>query len=276
MLQQNKFFLMTKDEFKNWLEKTSFKRVVKTVQLHHTYIPNYSHFKNNYFQLLNSMEKSQIARGFNEIGQNITIFPDGMIAICRSFEKTPAGIKGANTNSICIENIGNFDVTEVNSIQAESIIFVVSMLCIKYKINPNTNTIIYHHWFDLNTGKRTNGDGCTKTCPGKKFFGGNTVEACNKNFIPLIINKINQLKQPQFLTPIASGIITPPLPYSTVSCLAMPQNGAKVNGILRTGAKVNIYSYTNDKKWCQVNQIQTLHNGYGAHILKLIRRYLLC
>ena len=29
--------------------------------------------------------------------------------ICRSLNTIPAGIKGANTYGVCIENIGNFD-----------------------------------------------------------------------------------------------------------------------------------------------------------------------
>jgi hypothetical protein len=46
----------------------------------------------------------------------------------------------------------------------------------------------YHHWYDLNTGKRIakEGTGSTKTCPGTNFFGGNTVEAFKTGLLPLL------------------------------------------------------------------------------------------
>ncbi|WDU82253.1 SH3 domain-containing protein [Caloramator sp. Dgby_cultured_2] len=75
----------------------------------------------------------------------------------------------------------------------------------KFKLTPSTDTIVYHHWYDLNTGKRTNGTGSTKSCPGTNFFGGNSVEAANKYFIPLIkkeleqIDKVTQTKKGQVL-----------------------------------------------------------------------------
>lgn len=194
MKQQNGFILMELDEFKDWLGKQNFKRTIKLIQLHHTYIPNYSHFQgNNHFGLLISIKNSHLQRGFSDIAQNITIFPDGMIAICRPFDIAPAGIKGANEYGICIENIGNFDKNGdiMTKEQKEAIIEVVALLCKKFNLDVNTNTIVYHHWYDLNTGKRTDGIGVTKSCPGTNFFGGNTVEAANKNLIPLIRQKLN-------------------------------------------------------------------------------------
>src|SRR5687768_17129530 len=93
-----KFTLYTFAEFQAWIADTSFNRVIKVIQNHHTYIPGYTHFKgNNHFELLKSMERGHIERGFAEIAQNITTYPDGTIAVCRSFDKIPAGIKGANS-----------------------------------------------------------------------------------------------------------------------------------------------------------------------------------
>ncbi|WDU82254.1 peptidoglycan recognition protein family protein [Caloramator sp. Dgby_cultured_2] len=101
---------MNREEFKEYILKLKVKRTIKLIQNHHTYSPSYKEFKNNHFRLLEGMERSHLSRGFDEIGQNITIFPDGLIAICRPLDIPPACIKGANENGICIESVGNFDV----------------------------------------------------------------------------------------------------------------------------------------------------------------------
>jgi len=56
------------------------------------------------------MEDAHLQRGFSEIAQNLTTFPDGSVAVCRSFDTVPAGIKGANRNGLRTENVGNFDI----------------------------------------------------------------------------------------------------------------------------------------------------------------------
>jgi hypothetical protein len=198
MRQEDKFLLLTIDELRQWLEASSLKRSVKLIQNHHTYIPDYAEFNgNNHFRLLEAMEKSHVARKFDEIAQHFTTFPDGMIAVCRSLEKDPAGIKGANQGGVCIENLGDFD-TDRDSMtdkQRNVIVQLNAFLCHKFKLSPNTDTIVYHHWFDRKTGERTNGTGFTKTCPGTEFFGGNTVEAARTCFIPLIVQTLQDLVQ---------------------------------------------------------------------------------
>ena len=76
-----------------------------------------------------------------------------------------------------------------------SIIDINALLCQKFKIVPDSNTLIYHHWWDLNTGKRKNGKGTVKSCPGTAFFGGNTVEDAEKYFIPFIKSKLELLNK---------------------------------------------------------------------------------
>jgi hypothetical protein len=98
---------MTLMEFADWLKANRFDRQIGVIQNHHTYIPGYAHFKgNNHIALCESMERSHLERGFAEIAQNLTIFPDGDVVLCRSFNTIPAGIKGANQNGLCIENLG--------------------------------------------------------------------------------------------------------------------------------------------------------------------------
>ncbi len=214
---QGQFVLYTRDEFKNYLENTKFSRSIDKIQNHHTYIPGYVHYYRDNppqpFKWLTSMKTSHLQRGFSDIGQNLTTFPDGTIALCRSMETTPAAIKGANTGAVAIEHLGWFDTgqDEMTEEHKETIVFLNAILCKRFSLLPNDKTILYHHWFDLNTGKRTNGSGSTKTCPGTNFFGGNTVEAANQNFIPLIAQKITSFitgSGSQTPQPIAKGIVT--------------------------------------------------------------------
>jgi hypothetical protein len=186
-----KFILLDLTEFDAWLEAQIIKRKITLIQQHHTYIPAYKHFSGvNHFQLCQSMEQAHRERGFTEIAQNFTTFPDGKIMVCRSLNTIPAGIKGANTSGICIENVGNFDSKNDNmsTQQRECIIHITCSLLTRFKLIPNENTVVYHHWYDLNTGKRImkEGTGSTKTCPGTAFFGGNTVEAFKNGMLPLL------------------------------------------------------------------------------------------
>ncbi|KRQ86068.1 N-acetylmuramoyl-L-alanine amidase [Caloramator mitchellensis] len=250
MQKQGKFILMNRDEFKDYILKLKVNRKIFLIQNHHTYIPNYKHFKNNHFTLLKGMERSHLKRGFEEIGQNITIFPDGLIAICRPLEEAPAGIKGANSTGICIENVGNFDVggDKMSEEQKKSIVFVNAVLCKKFKLTPSINTIVYHHWYDLATGKRTNGAGTTKSCPGTNFFGGNTVEAANKYFIPLIKKELELLNEA--ITQIKKGQVL----AITLNLREQPSTTSKIVGTYKRDDMVQILDekegwYRTSKGW---------------------------
>src|SRR5215213_10177578 len=98
MQTQGKFMLMTLSEFADHLVRTRVERKITHVQNHHTWSPAYRDFNGrNHFEKLKGMEAAHIERGFNEIAQHITTFPDGTIAMCRSLDKDPAGIKFANS-----------------------------------------------------------------------------------------------------------------------------------------------------------------------------------
>lgn len=190
------FILMNRVGFYEYLQRTTFKREIKLVQNHHTWKPNYSNFNgDDHFDDLKAMDRyHENKRGWSDIGQNITIFPDGMIGICRPIDKAPAGIKGANSKGICIEAYGNFDIggDEMTEDHKESILFVNAALCNKFNLTPDKNSIVYHHWWTA-SGKRTDGVNSAKSCPGTNWFGGNKVEDAESNFIPLIIEKLDLL-----------------------------------------------------------------------------------
>ncbi len=197
MKQKGKFQLFTLYEFADWLMGLEVHRTIKLIQNHHTYLPDYKTFRKHpeHFHWMESMEAGHRERGFDQIAQQLTTFPDGIICVGRPFDVIPAGIKGANQYGICIENLGNFDKggDEMTDEHRSTIVSLNSMLCKKFELHPDTNTIVYHHWYDLQTGGRIHlGDNqaVAKSCPGTNFFGGNTEQDCIKNFLPLVTKLI--------------------------------------------------------------------------------------
>ena len=176
------FILMNILSFSRYLKDLTINRRIDIIQNHHTWKPNYDNFNgDDHFDDLKAMDRyHEKSRGFSDVAQNITIFPDGIIGICRPLNIVPAGIRGANSHGICIEHYGNFDeggdiMTEA---QKDSIISVNSLLCKKFNLEPSTKTIVYHTWY------------ASKSCPGTNFFGGNSKEMAEANFIPLIKAKL--------------------------------------------------------------------------------------
>ncbi|WP_299367037.1 peptidoglycan recognition family protein [Winogradskyella sp.] len=200
------FYKMNVSEFEDYFLDTKVARTVLTIQEHHTWRPSYSVFDGqNHFELQRNMRDYHVNHnGWSDIGQHISIFPDGEIVTGRSFERSPACIFGQNSNAFCIENIGNFDAGGdiMHPEQSDSIIRVTAILCKKFDLPINTKSIVYHHWFNLSTGKRNNGSGGNKSCPGTQFFGGNKVSDCEANFLPEVRNIYNNLVDISPNTPI--------------------------------------------------------------------------
>lgn len=208
MIDKGHFILFSREEFYTWLKSKKVNRKIVLIQNHHTWKPNYSNFKgNNHFDLLESMRNFHINdRKFEDIAQNITTLPDGMIALSkgRDLDRIPAGIKGFNSNGICIEHLGDFDLggDKMTEEHKKTILFLNAILCEKFNLTIDINSIVYHHWYDLNSGKRIpdekiNSDKLsdyeTKTCCGTNFFGGNKVSDAKKLFIPLVQQEYNNL-----------------------------------------------------------------------------------
>jgi hypothetical protein len=251
MDKQGKFILFNKAEFQSWLFTNNFGRNINFVQNHHTYIPNYSHFNgSNYFGLLKGMESAHIERKFSQIGQNITIFPDGIIAVCRSFDLSPACIVGKNSGGLCIENLGDFDKNrdDMNAEHKESIIFTNAVLCMRFNLTPNTDRIVYHHWYH------------PKSCPGTNFFGGNTKQDAASNFIPLIKNNINKMntKEPM------KGIVN--VKDDTLNVRGGPGTKFTIKRTLQKGEEVTILDSKNS--WFKISD--TKEEWVSAKFIKLV------
>lgn len=190
------FTKMTIDEFGPWLNQQRVGRTILKIQQHHTWNPSYALFNgSNHFERQLGMKNSHVAdNGWMDIGQHFTIFPDGTILTGRSLESTPACIKGQNSNSICIENFGDFDLGRdiMRQEQKSSIVKVTAHLCRKFNLPINDFSIIYHHWYDLDSGRRNDSNRNKKSCPGTNFFGGNKVSDCINNFLPLVSQALGQ------------------------------------------------------------------------------------
>lgn len=95
--------------------------------------------------------------------------------MCRPAAKDGGGfLNPLNKDSITIENVGNFDSDIMTEEQKQSIILLNALLCKKFNIVPSTSTLIYHCWVQ------------NKSCPGLKWFEGNTRTAAERYFLPLI------------------------------------------------------------------------------------------
>lgn len=187
------FKLMDVSEFKNYLDSLKITRTIKLIQLHHTYSPSYKDFNGaNHTKLQEGMKNYHIRENdWNDIAQQFTIFPDGKICTGRDINTAPTGIKGANSNGICIECLGNFDKggDTMTEAQKNAIVAVTRILLDKFGLQA-ADDVTYHCWWGVDG--REIGDYykgvSTKTCPGTNFFGGNGLTAYRDNLQPLIEN----------------------------------------------------------------------------------------
>ncbi len=89
------FKIFSPDEFETYLHSSVFSRPIRVIQNHHTWRPGYTHLTTQRGEMywLESMRSVHINdRKWSDIGQHITTFPSGNIALCRPIDLVPAGI----------------------------------------------------------------------------------------------------------------------------------------------------------------------------------------
>ena len=196
MKTQNGFTLFEKtSEIGPWLKKQNVTRTISRLQVHHMDLPNYSTwektdkkvFSEPHFgrtQSLNDYGKKtwNYSDGHGKyIAQHFNVFPDGKITTGRHLNSTPIGIRGWNTNAICVEIYGDFDKGKdvMTKAQKKAVIALYGELCKRFKIKPSTSTIRPHCWFTAGgTYLGTyNPYKSAKTCPGSNFWG----KGCSKD-----------------------------------------------------------------------------------------------
>ena len=183
MKQEGKFILMNQEEFKIYTEGLIGYKKFTSIQQHHTASPSYKDFKNNHIQLMKSMENYHVKNlKMSEIAQHFSTFPDGTICVGRPLTKDGGGFLGdQNKDSITIENVGNFDVDIMTREQKQSIVLLNACLCKKFEIGPSLGSLPYHCWVK------------NKSCPGTKWFGGNSRASAVRDFIPLVKEALKDL-----------------------------------------------------------------------------------
>ena len=103
--------LMQTQELIEWLKEHRPVRALTQWHIHHTWDPRYADFNGgNHAELQFEMWKLHVCgNGWDDIGQHVTLFPDGLWMLGRSLELDPASIRGWNRGAVAVEMVGNFD-----------------------------------------------------------------------------------------------------------------------------------------------------------------------
>lgn len=157
----DRFRFLTIEELIKELDNYEFTQL----HIHHTWKPAHSSFDGeNHIKLQEGMyHYHTVVNGWDDIGQHLTLFPDGKWLTGRPFHKTPASISGWNTGALAVEMLGNFDLPgtgEFNSLgydrlegrQREEILKLIKYFIDRY----GEKTIIFHR----------DNPNTKKTCPG--------------------------------------------------------------------------------------------------------------
>lgn len=101
------FKLISIDKLIKQLDKYTFKQL----HIHHTWKPSHKDFDGkNHVALQQGMYNYHVNQlKWSDIGQHVTLMPDGWFVAGRDFFKSPASIKGWNTGAFAVEMLGNFD-----------------------------------------------------------------------------------------------------------------------------------------------------------------------
>lgn len=137
----------------------------RQLHIHHTWKPAHNSFNGkNHIELQEGMKNFHInVNGWSDIGQHLTLMPDGLWVTGRPFDITPASIKGWNTGALAVEMLGNFDIKgtgvknelgydKLEGKQKEGILKLIKYFGERF----GYNNIVFHH----------EGPNVSKSCPG--------------------------------------------------------------------------------------------------------------
>lgn len=158
------FRILTTEELLKELDKYTFKQL----HTHHTWKPTHKSFNGkNHIQLQENMKNHHVnVNRWSDIGQHLTLMPDGLWVTGRPFDKTPASISGWNIGALAVEMLGNFDIPGTGVFndlgydllqgkQKEEILKLMKYFIDKY----GESSIKFHR----------EGPGVSKTCPGTRL-----------------------------------------------------------------------------------------------------------
>lgn len=165
-----KFNVYTVEQYMNDLQKKNITREIKEIHLHHTWKPTIQDYKkaaNKEKIILGMWRYHTKTLGWMDIGQTVTIDPEGYVWQCREINIPPASIKGRNADAFAVEMIGNFDegYEKLEGVQLNAVINLIKELFKLFHINR----LVFHREYS------------TKTCPGTSIRKEDILEMVNKN-----------------------------------------------------------------------------------------------
>lgn len=136
-----------------------FTRKVSEFHIHHTWKPDHKDFNgSNGLQLQQNMRNYHVNNlGWSDIGQHLTLLPDGNWVIGRDFNLIPASIYGRNSFAFAIEMLGNFDKGH-DELEGKQLASILDLLYFGLDFfNLPESAIIFHREY------------APKTCPGSNI-----------------------------------------------------------------------------------------------------------
>lgn len=153
-----RFYSYKVESYLEHLKSLKITREIKDIHLHHTWKPTKKgyHLASNKEQVIYGMWKYHTETlGWQDIGQHVTVSPDGLIWDGRDVNQVPASIMGHNQKAFAIEMIGNFDKGQevLEGAQYEAVVKLIQGLFDLFK----TDCLVFHR------------DHASKTCPGSSL-----------------------------------------------------------------------------------------------------------
>jgi hypothetical protein len=165
------FAQITLAEFAALLNRFPFTRKINAVHMHHTWIPNHSHYK-GHDTIVGMWRFHTQHKGWDDIAQHLTVAPDGTLWLGRNWNAVPMSAKGHNGNEsvgpFMFEMIGDFDKGKdlFEGEQREAALSLIALVQKRFDLKPET--LRFHSQMS------------TKSCPGSAFDYDEIVEEVGK------------------------------------------------------------------------------------------------
>ena len=147
---------LTREQFIAELMAFAWTRRIWRVDMHHTWHPAHADYDGE--PCIARMCQFHVeTRKFDDIAQQVSIAPDGLIWTGRDWNKTPASVGGVlNRDAFMFEAIGNFDTgnDRLEGEQLKSVVTVIRAVQRRFRLPPEA--LLFHRDVPVTA----------KTCPG--------------------------------------------------------------------------------------------------------------
>lgn len=177
------------EEFKEFLIEERISRCVSNIVIEHTKkVTQKGYDEKKPISSLFELDLYHRLFGYNSVCNHIVILPDGKIGVCRPFNDIPGGLPKNMSEDISVAVLGDFDEEILPSVQQQSLLEVVAMLCRKFNFPPDAKHVNFAHWYDISTGELDyHGENVVRvSSPGVNFFGGNSYKSAHTEFFLLL------------------------------------------------------------------------------------------